>query len=125
VQVATGTTDAQGPPEVMVVVTQRLDLDADLVALASRDRWAVERLFRWVQGVVGCRHLRSQTAKGVRMQVSVALIASLLISLGVGRAPTTRTDELRCFSVSGWASEVELLAHLAWLHQKAPPPCKN
>jgi hypothetical protein len=34
--VATGKTDAQGTPEVMVLVTNRLDLDADLVALASR-----------------------------------------------------------------------------------------
>jgi hypothetical protein len=59
------------------------------------------------------------------MQVSVALIASLLISLGVGRAPTTRTYEMRCFSLSGWARETEWIAHLERLHQKAPPPCKN
>jgi hypothetical protein len=85
----------------------------------------IELLFRWVKWVVGCRHLLSQTANGVRMQVYVALIASLLSSLWVGRAPTKRTYELLCFSLSGWASELELLAHLEWLHQKAPPPCKN
>jgi hypothetical protein len=34
VQVATGKTDADGAPEVMVLVTNRLDLDAELVALA-------------------------------------------------------------------------------------------
>ena len=74
-----------------MLVTHRLDLDADLVALAYRYRWAVELFFRWVKGVLGCRHLLSQTAHGVRMQVSVALIASLLISLWGGRAPTKRT----------------------------------
>ena len=42
VQVATGKTDADGAPEVMVLVTNRLDLDAELVALAYRYRWAVE-----------------------------------------------------------------------------------
>ncbi len=34
VQVATGKTDAEGASEVMVLVTNRLDLDAELVALA-------------------------------------------------------------------------------------------
>ena len=101
----------------MVLVTNRLDLDADLVALAYRYRWAVELFFRWVKCVLGCRHLLSQTANGVRMQVYVALIASLLISLWVGRAPTKRTYEMLCFYLSGWASELELLAHLERLHQ--------
>ena len=120
VQVATGKTDAQGTPEVMVLVTNRLDLDADLVALAYRYRWAVELFFRWVKCVLGCRHLLSQTANGVRMQVYVALIASLLISLWVGRAPTKRTYEMLCFYLSGWASELELLAHLGPNIEKLP-----
>src|SRR4029077_15261888 len=122
---ATGTTDAHGAPEVMVVVTHRLDPAADLVALAWGDRGAVELFFRGVKGGVGCRPLLSQTAHGVRMQVSVALIASLLISLWVGRAPTKRTYEMLCFSLSGWASETELIAHINRLHLKAPPPCKS
>jgi hypothetical protein len=125
VQVATGKTDAHGTPEVMVLVTNRLDLDAELVALAYRYRWAVELFFRWIKCVLGCRHLLSQTANGVRMQVYVALIASLLISLWVGCAPTKRTYEMLCFYLSGWASETELIAHIDRLHQKAPPPCKN
>ena len=125
VHVATGKTNADGAPEVMVLVTNRLDLDAELVALAYRYRWAVELFFRWVKCVLGCRHLLSQTANGVRMQVYVALIASLLISLWVGRAPTKRTYEMLCFYLSAWASETELITHLERLHQKAPPPCKN
>jgi hypothetical protein len=55
----------------------------------------------------------------------MALIASLLISLWVGRAPTKRTYEMLCFYLSGWASETELIAHIERLHRKAPPPCKN
>ena len=85
----------------------------------------MELFFRWVQCVLGCRPLLSQTANGVRMQVYVALIASLLISLWVERAPTKRTYEMFCFYFSGWASETELIAHLEQLHLKAPPPCKN
>jgi IS4 transposase len=125
VHVATGKTDAQGTPEVMVLVTNRLDLDAELVALAYKSRWAVELFFRWIKCVLGCRPLLSQTVNGVRMQVYVALIARLLMSLWVGYAPTKRTYEMLCFSLSGWASETELIAHIERLHQKAPPPGKN
>jgi hypothetical protein len=125
VLVSTGKTHANGTPEVMVLVTNRLDLDADLVALAYRYRWAVELFFRWLNCVLGCRHLLSQSANGVRIQVYVALIASMLISLWVGRAPTKRTYEMLCFYLSGWASETELIAHIDRLHLKAPPPCKN
>src|SRR6266566_7304686 len=125
VQVATGKTDAQGMPEVMMLVTNRLDLDADLVAVAYRYRWAVELFFRWVKCVLGCRHLLSQGINGVRIQVYAALIASLLISLWVGQAPTKRTYEMLCFYLSGWATEAELIAHIDRLYLKAPPPCKN
>ena len=61
----------------------------------------IELFFRWIKCVLGCRPLLSQTANGVRMQVYVALIASLLISLWVGCAPTKRTYEMLCFYLSG------------------------
>jgi len=85
----------------------------------------IELFFRWVKWVLGCRHLLSQGINGVRIQVYAACIASLLISLWVGRAPTKRTDEMLCFSLSGWATEAEVIAHIDRLHLKAPPPCKN
>ena len=125
VQVATGTTRPDGAPDVVVLVTHRLDLDAELIALAYRYRWAVELFFRWVKCVLGCRHLLSQGFNGVRLQVYAAFIASLLISLGVGRAPTKRRYEMLCFYLSGWATEPEVIAHIDRLHLKAPPSCKK
>ena len=125
VRVATGKTRQDGTPDVVVLVTNRLDLDAELIAVASRYRWAVELFFRWVKCVLGCRHLLSQGINGVRIQVYAALIASLLISLWVERAPTKRTYEMLCFYLSGWATEAELIAHIDRLHLKAPPTCKN
>ena len=125
VQVATGKTRQDGTPDVLVLVTHRLDLDAELIAVAYRYRWAVELFFRWVKCVLGCRHLLSQGLNGVRIQVYAAFIASLLISLWVGRAPTKRTYAMLCFYLSGWATETELIAHIDRLHLKAPPPCKN
>jgi hypothetical protein len=69
VPVATGTTRQDGPPAVIVLVTNRLDLDAALLAVAYRYWWAVELFFRWVKCVLGCRHLLSQGINGVRLQV--------------------------------------------------------
>ena len=81
VLVATGKTYADDTPEVLVWVTNRLDLPAEVVALAYQYRWTVELFFRWMKCVLGYRHLLSQGANGVTIQVDVAIIASLLISL--------------------------------------------
>jgi DDE family transposase len=125
VLVASGKTGADGAPDLLVLVTHRLDLDAELVALAYRFRWAVELFFRWLKCVLGCRHLLSQCANGVRIQVYVAIIASLLIGLWVGRPPTKRTYERLCFYLSGWASEAKVIAHIDRLHFLSPPTRKH
>lgn len=112
VRVATDKTHPDGTPVEMVLVTNRVDLDADLIALAYRYRWTVELFFRWLKCILGCRHLLSQSENGVQLQVYLALIASLLIRLWVGRAPTKRTYELLCFYLSGWATTTEVLSHV-------------
>ena len=117
-EVRTGKTDAQGRPEVLLLATDRLDLEAELVALGYKFRWTVELFFRWFKCILGCRHLLSTSANGVEIQVYLALIASLLISLWTGKKPTKRTFEMLCFYFSGWASEAELLAHIAKLHDQ-------
>jgi hypothetical protein len=111
-EVATGKTDAHGRPEILLLATSRLDLDAELVALAYRFRWAVELFFRWFKCILGCRHLLANSRNGVTMQIYLAIIASLLISLWVGRKPTIRTLEMLQFYFTGWATEAELMAYL-------------
>ena len=124
VRVTTDKRHKDGTPIELVLVTNRLDLDADLIALAYRYRWTVELFFRWFKCILGCRHLLSHSENGVQLQVYMALIASLLISLWVGRAPTKRTYELLCFYLSGWASTREVLTHVDRLQLKAPPSKK-
>jgi len=117
-EVRTGKADAHGRPEVLLLATDRLDLEAELVALGYKFRWSVELFFRWFKCILGCRHLLSTCANGVEIQVYLALIASLLISLWTGKKPTKRTFEMLCFYFTGWASEAELLAHIAKLHDQ-------
>jgi IS4 transposase len=101
-----------------------LDLEADLIALAYRYRWTVELFFRWFKCILGCRHLLGHSENGVQIQVYMALIASLLISLWVGRSPTKRTYEMLCFYLSSWASTQEVITHVERLQLKAPPSKK-
>jgi hypothetical protein len=106
------TTDAHGQAVVLRLVTSRLDLDAELVALGYRYRWAIELFFRWFKCVLGCKQLLSTSQNGVTIQVYLGLIASLLISLWTGKKPTKRTWEMLQFYFAGWASAEELQAHL-------------
>jgi hypothetical protein len=117
VQVDTGKTDSQGRPEVLLLATDRLDLDAELVALGYRFRWAVELFFRWFKCILGCRHLLATSRDGVTIQLYVGLIASLLISLWTGKKPTKRTLEMLQFYFAGLASEEELQEHIEKLHR--------
>src|SRR5271155_1727633 len=114
-EVATGKTDARGRPEILLLASSRLDLAAELVALGYRFRWTVELFFRWFKCILGCRHLLANSRDGVTIQVYLAIIASLLISLWVGRKPTVRTLEMLQFYFTGWATEDELMAHLEQL----------
>jgi Transposase DDE domain len=115
VEVDTGKIDNQGRPDILLLATNRLDLAAELVALGYRFRWTVELFFRWLKCILGCRHLLANSRSGVTIQVYLAIIASLLISLWVGRKPTVRTLEMIQFYFTGWATEDELMAHLEQL----------
>jgi hypothetical protein len=94
------------------LLTDRLDLPAEVVALAYRYRWTVELFFRWFKCILGCRHLLFHSVNGVAIQCYAALIASLLVVLWTGQKPTKRTWEMIQYYLIGWASLEELQAHL-------------
>jgi Transposase DDE domain len=112
VKVQTDKLDADGKPNVLVLVTNLLDLPAELVALGYKHRWAVELFFRWLKCILGCRHLLANNVNGVEIQVYLGIIASLLISLWTEKKPTKRTLEMVQFYFSGLASWEELQAHI-------------
>ena len=105
-------TDKNGQPVILTLVTDKLDLDAELIALAYRFRWQIELFFRWLKCILGCRHLLSTSQNGVEIQVYLALIASLLIAVWVGRKPTKRTYEMLCFYFLGVVELDELTDHI-------------
>ena len=114
-------TKPDGTIEELWLVTDRLDLSAELVALAYHYRWTIELFFRWLKCILGCRHLLSESHNGVAIQCYVALIASLLIVLWTGCKPTKRTWEMIQFYLIGWASLEELEQHIANLPVPSKP----
>lgn len=111
----------RGGPEqgdTLLVVTDIMDADAELIALLYKRRWVIETFFRFFKHVLGCRHLLSHCANGIEIQVYLAIIACMLIALWTGRKPTLRTYEMLCHYMSGLADEEELLGHIEKLRMQ-------
>ncbi|MFH1108843.1 MAG: IS4 family transposase [Planctomycetota bacterium] len=98
--------------ETLLIVTDVLDVPADVIALIYKHRWAIETFFRFFKHVLGCRHLMSHCTNGIEIQTYLGIIACLLIALWTGKKPTLRTYEMICFYFTGLATEEELLAHI-------------
>jgi len=121
---ASGKTARGGPEqgETILIVTDRLDLPAEVVALLYRCRWQIEIFFRFFKHVLGCRRLLSTDKNGIELQTYAAIIACLLIALWTGRKPTLSTYRMLCWYFSGWADEEELLAHIRRLKTPKAKP---
>jgi hypothetical protein len=95
-----------------VLLLTDTDLSAELVGLLYRYRWQVELFFRWFKCILGCRNWLSLSPTGLNLQVYVALLASMLVSLWTGRKPTKRTFRTICLYFQGWVRPQELIAHI-------------
>ena len=104
--------------ETLLIATDRFDLEADVIALIFKHRWAVEIFFRFFKHVLGCRHLISHNRNGIELQTYAAIIACMLIALWTGCKPTLRTYEMLCWYFTGMADEEELFAHIARLQKQ-------
>lgn len=117
VAVANGKTDRHGKPEVLLLASNCLDLDAAWIALGYKYRWTIELFFRWFKCILGCQHLLSTCPNGVAIQVYMALIASMVMVLSTGHKPTKATLEMLTCYFTGLASDAELMAHLRSLDE--------
>lgn len=115
----------KGASQDIVIVTNLLDVPAEIIALLYRFRWLIELFFRWLKCVLSCRHLLSHKENGIEIQMYCALIACLLIQLAGGDVkPNQWTYKLLCLYTQGWATEEDLLAHLQELKTAAAKKSK-
>jgi hypothetical protein len=107
------------------IVTNLLDVPAEIIALLYAYRWTIEIFFRQFKHLLGCRHLLSHNQNGIAIQTYCGIIACLLIALWTGRKPTKRTQEMICYFLTGWASAEEVAAHIAKLKQSDEQAAKT
>ena len=109
-------TGGRGGPrqgQILLIATDRFDLEPETIAAIYKHRWTIEIYFRFFKHVLGCRHLLSHNKNGIEIQMYMAIIACMLISLWTGRKPTLRTYEMVCWYFTGMADLEELEAHIA------------
>lgn len=104
---------------ILRIVTDMLDVPAEIIAQIYLLRWTIELFFRMFKHLLGCRHLLSTKQNGVEIQVYAALIACLLILHCTGRMPTKRTFEILCFYMIGWADLDEVAGHIDKLKSRS------
>jgi len=106
-------TDDAGKATELWLLSDRMDLTAEQIALGYRYRWTIELFFRWFKQILGSRHLISTKENGITIQLYAGLIASLLVVLWTNVKVNKRTWEMLQFYLIGWASLEELEKHIA------------
>ena len=97
---------------VLRLVTNRLDLPAELIAEIYRLRWIIEMFFRTFKQLLGCRHLFSCDHNGVEIQAYCAMIVCMLILLYTGEKPNRAMYQMVWYYLIGLASLKELEAFI-------------
>lgn len=98
--------------DLVLIATNLLDLDPELISLIYLYRYTVELFFRLFKHLLGMRHLLSQKKNGVEIQTYLAVIACLLIGLQTGRRPDKRTVETLGWYLLGLASDQDVIDYL-------------
>ena len=81
--------DRNGEPQHFILLTNRLDLSAEIIALLYRHRWQIELFFRWLKCMVQFQHFFSESLTAMTLQMYVAMIATLLIAIHTGAKPSS------------------------------------
>lgn len=97
-------TNRKGEQEVLILLTNRLDLPAWLIALIYQHRWQVELFFRWLKCMAHFEHFFSESLNGMTLQVYVTMIGLLLIAVETGAKPSKYDYALMSAAMSGLIS---------------------
>lgn len=94
------------------IVTDLLDVPADVIAFVYAYRWTIEVFFRFFKQTLGCRHLLSTRMEGIQIQVYAAVICCLMLNALTGRKPTKWMVMLMALYLQGLASDEDVLREL-------------
>ena len=108
----TGKHAGPGNNGTIVLLSNLLDVPAEIVALIYRHRWTIEIFFRFFKQTLGCRHLISQRVQGIQIQVYCAVIACMLINLWTSKRPGKQMVNMLAWYFMGIATAAEVQAFL-------------
>ena len=97
---------------VLRIVTDLLDVPAQVIAFLYEYRWMIEVFFRFFKQTLGCRHLLSTKIEGIQIQVYAAVICCLLLNTLTGRKPSKWMVTLMALYLQGLATDEDVLREL-------------
>lgn len=111
---ALGQPHGTGPTSdgVLRIVTDLVDVPAEVIAFLYEYRWTIEVFFRFFKQILGCRHLLSTKEEGIQIQVYAAVICCMLINSLTGRKPNKRMVMLMAFYLQGLATDEDVIREL-------------
>lgn len=80
--------EEQGEKKTLRLITNLLEVSAEIIAKLYRYRWQIELFFRWLKCFGNFNHLISHQREGVLLHFYVAVIATMLIYLHSGFRPS-------------------------------------
>lgn len=102
--------DREGKTVTLILLTNRFDLSAAMIALIYQHRWQIELFFRWLKCMACFKHFFSESQTGMTMQIYIAILGTLLIAVATGGKPNSYDYNLMVFAASGAAPIEEVLA---------------
>jgi hypothetical protein len=97
---------------VLRIVTDLLDVPAQVIAFLYQYRWMIEVFFRFLKQILGCRHLLSTRSQGIQIQIYAAVICCMLLNSLTGKKPTKWMVTLMALYLDGLASEADVMREL-------------
>ena len=97
---------------ILRIVTNLLDVPAEVIAFCYAYRWTLEVFIRFFKQILGCRHLLSNRREGIEIQIYAAIICCMLINTLTGRKPNKWMLTLMSLYLGGWASDADVLREL-------------
>lgn len=88
--------------EPVLLVTNRLDLSAEMIGVLYRHRWQIELFFRWLKCMANFEHFLSESPNGITLQVYAAIIGTLLIALETQSRPSVYDYSMMTQVMAGW-----------------------
>jgi hypothetical protein len=97
---------------VLRIVTDLLEVPAQVIAFLYQYRWTIEVFFRFLKQILGCRHLLSTRMEGIQIQIYAAIICCLMLNTLTGAKPTKWMVTLMSLYHLGLASDADVLREL-------------